>query len=95
MNELQFLTDGNELNHSYTIESAAINGTDLVIVVKENEEDEFLRNFYQGKTSYRIVVNTDVAEIRVKHRVSSRNFLSASNGNDNLISFIIDLTLKN
>lgn len=95
MSELRFLTEGNIPNENYTIESAAINRSDLIIVIKKSEIDSFLNDFILGKTAYKIVVNTDIAEIRIKHLVSVRNYISASDGSEDLTSFIIDLSYKN
>lgn len=95
MNELTLITDGFKLNRCYTIESAAINKSDLVVVIKDNEADDFLKDFIQGKTAYKVAINTDVAEIRVKHLVYVRNFLYGNDGNNELLSFIIDLLPRN
>ena len=95
MNELTLITEGNQVNRSYTIENAAINKSDLVVVIKESESDEFLNDFIHGKTAYKLVINTDVAEIRIKHLVHVRNFMFANNGIDELISFIINLLPSN
>ena len=95
MNELTLITDGFKLNRCYTIENAAINKSDLVVVVKESEVDDFLQDFIQGKTAYKIVINTDIAEINIKHIVYARNFLYGSDGNNELLSFIIDLSPRN
>ena len=94
MSELTIITDKNVPNQSYTIESAALNRSDLIIVIKKEEKDYFLDEFIRGKTAFKIVVNTDVAEIRIKHPVSVRSYLNGSDGLDDLISFIIDLSQK-
>lgn len=94
MKELTLITEGNNLNQSYTIESAAINKSDMVVVIKESEEDDVLSDFIKGKTAYKIVLNTDVAEIRIKHLVYVRNFLYGAEGDNELVSFIIDLSPK-
>lgn len=94
MNELRLITEGNVPNQNYIIESAAINNSDLLILIKDSEKDEILDDFIKGKTAYKIVINTDIAEIRLKHLVSVRNFLYANVGSDEVISFIIDLSLK-
>lgn len=94
MNELTLITEGNNPNQSYTIESAAINKSDMVVVIKESEEDKVLKDFIKGKTAYKIVLNTDIAEIRIKHMVYARSFLYGNDGNTELISFIIDLSIK-
>ena len=94
MSELTIITDKNVPNQSYTIESAALNRSDLIIVIKKEEKDYFLDEFISGKTAFKIVVNTDVAEIRIKHPVSVRSYLNGSDGLDDLISFIIDLSQK-
>lgn len=95
MSELTLITEGFKPNRSYTVENAAINKSDLVVVIKENEVDDFLNDFIQGKTAYKIAINTDVAEIRLKHIVYVRNFLYGSDGNSELLSFIIDLLPRN
>ena len=95
MNELTLITEGFKLNHSYTIESAAIKKSDLVVVIKDSEKDEFLVDFIKGKTAYKIAVNTDIAEIRIKHVVFVRSFLYGNDGNNQLLSFIIDLSPRN
>ena len=95
MNELSILTDKSVPNQNYTIESAALNRSDLIIVIKEGEKDEFLDDFIHGKTAFPIFITTDSIEIRVKRPVSVRGFLSGSDGSEDLLSFIIDLSLKN
>ena len=95
MNEITILTDKNVPNQSYVIESAALNRSDLIIVIKEEQKDMFLDDLIHGKTAFKIILNTDNIEIRVKHPVSVRSFMNGNNGSDDLISFIIDLSLKN
>ena len=95
MSELTLITEDFKVNQCYTIESAAINKSDLIVVMKESEVDDFLKNFIQGKTSYKIAINTDSVEIRLKHCVYTRSFLHGSNGNNELISFIINLLPSN
>lgn len=95
MNEITILTDKNVPNQSYVIENAALNRSDLIIVIKTEQKDMFLDEFIHGKTAYRIILNTDNIEIRVKKPVSVRSFMEGNNGTYNLISFIIDLSLKN
>ena len=95
MSELTLITEGFKLNRSYTIESAAINKSDLVVVIKDSEKDEFLDDFIKGKTAYKIAINTDIAEIRIKHIVFVRNFLYGNDGTNELLSFIIDLSPRN
>lgn len=95
MNEITILTDKNVPNQSYTIENAALNRSDLIVVIKSEEKDEFLDDFIHGKTAFKIVINTDVAEIRIKTPVSVRSFMYGSNGSDDLLSFVISLSPQN
>ena len=94
MKELHIITEKGELNYSYNIEHAALDGSDLYITVKENESDEFLSNFIKGNSAYTIFLITDEIELHVRHRVFTRSYLVQGTGDDTLIAFIIDLSFK-
>ena len=94
MKEFQIITDGNELNRCYNAESIAIDGSNLIIVMKEEESDDFLDEFVHGKTSYKVSISTDTVTIRLKYKVFARNYLYSEDENQ-LFSFIIGLSPEN
>lgn len=81
MNTLTLITEGHALNHHYEAESIAWARTcpadyepsmaknyagRLFVVMKEDDVDDFLQDFIDGKSGYKVQVETDRFLILVK-----------------------------
>lgn len=76
MKTLTLITEGNEINHHYEMKSVAIvpafrgisDDYKFMIMIEKDEADDFLMDFIEGKTGYRIQIDTDSVRIEVKRR---------------------------
>ena len=94
MKELTLITEKNELNHSYTVESCSIiNSCTVGIVIKNEEIDDFLQEFLDKKTSHKLFINTDTISLRVKFRVICNNVVESDD--EQTTAFSINLNILN
>lgn len=93
MNTLTLITEGNRINHHYAIKSAAISpSTDwrFLIIMDEDEADNFLMDFIDGKTGYRLEIDTENVRIEVKHKCFSTAKVYAEQADEGILAFTIN-----
>ena len=95
MNTLTLITEGNRINHHYEIKSAAISPfTDewrFLIMMDEDEADNFLMDFIDGKTGYRLEIDTENVRIEVKHKCFSTAKVYAERADEGILAFTINV----
>lgn len=76
MKTLTLITEGNRTNHHYEIKSAGLvpsstgASTDyrIMVMMDDNETDDFLTDFINGNTGYRLQIDTDEVRIEIKRK---------------------------
>jgi hypothetical protein len=94
MKTLTLITEGNRINHHYEIKSAGLApsstgaSTDyrIMVIMDDDEADNFLMDFVNGNTGYRLQIDTDEVRIEIKRKC----FVTAKvYADENTLAFII------
>lgn len=94
MKTLTLITEGNRINHHYEIKSAgltpAFTGASadcrIMIMIDDDEVDNFLMDFVNGNTGYRLQIDTDEVRIEIKRKCFATAKVYADEGT---LAFII------
>ena len=74
MTTLTLITPARHLNHHYELESAALRADwYLSMIIKEENIDNFLQDFIDGKTGYKVQIDSDTMTLTLKDLYSVEN----------------------
>ena len=90
MNTLTLITENQHLNHHYSVDSVSIVPQRFVIVIDDDEIDDFLKEFIGGKTGYRIQIDTDMMRVETKGLCFSENSMQGERNNKTAFAISVE-----